>query len=143
MLWHALSIADAARSLPHMLRPRDVLARAGQHQVIRGDDVWLLLACAIVSEVTATISLRFAQGFSRVGPSVIVAAGYGLSFWLFGKVLQRGLPVGVAYGIWCAAGMSLVAIIAAIFLDEPLSWLQVGGLALIIAGITTLQYGAK
>ncbi len=50
--------------------------------VCRPDGVltWLLLAGAILSEVSATISLKLSEGFTRLVPSVIVVVGYGVSF---------------------------------------------------------------
>ncbi|MFW5417225.1 multidrug efflux SMR transporter [Nocardiopsis sp. CNT-189] len=101
----------------------------------------LLLAVAIVAEVTGTISLRFSEGFTRPLPSVVTVLAYGAAFWMLGAALKQGMPVGVAYGIWAAAGVSLVAIIGAVFLGESLSWIQVGGIALVIAGVMALETG--
>jgi small multidrug resistance pump len=39
-------------------------------------------------------------------------------------------------------GVSLVALVGALFLGESLSWIQVTGLALVIAGVVALQSGA-
>jgi small multidrug resistance pump len=104
--------------------------------------VWALLAGAILSEVTATVLLRFSEGFTKLVPSLVVIVGYGTSFLLLSQVLKRGLAVGVAYGIWSAVGVSLVALIGATFLGESLTWLQISGLALIIAGVAAVQSGA-
>ena len=104
--------------------------------------VWVLLAGAIVSEVTATVCLRLSAGFSRALPSVVVVAGYLAAFALLSQVLKRGLPVGVAYGIWSAVGVALVALVGVLFLDEALTWLQVVGLLLVMAGVAALQLGA-
>ena len=38
---------------------------------------WLLLSVAIVAEVIATSALKASDGFSRLGPSLVVVAGYG------------------------------------------------------------------
>jgi small multidrug resistance pump len=105
--------------------------------------VWVLLAGAILSEVMATISLRLSEGFSKAIPSTVVVVGYVLSFVLLAQVLKRGLSVGVAYGIWAAVGVSLVALIGAVFLGESLTWIQVGGLVLVIAGVVAVQSGAS
>jgi small multidrug resistance pump len=105
--------------------------------------VWVLLAGAILSEVLATISLRLSEGFSKAMPSTVVVVGYLLSFVLLAQVLKRGLSVGVAYGIWAAVGVSLVALIGAVFLGESLTWIQVGGLVLVIAGVVAVQSGAS
>jgi len=104
--------------------------------------VWVLLAGAILSEVAATISLRLSEGFTKAVPSTIVVVGYLASFVLLSQVLKRGMAVGVAYGIWAAVGVSLVAVIGAAFLGETLTWVQVGGLALVIVGVVAVQSGA-
>jgi small multidrug resistance pump len=63
----------------------------------------ILLSIAILTEVSATVALRFADGFSRPLPSAIVVVGYGISFWMLALVLQR-LPVGLTYAVWSAPG---------------------------------------
>lgn len=102
---------------------------------------WLLLVGAILAEVTATISLRFSEGFTRLVPSVITAIGYGTAFLLLAQTLKQGMPVGVAYGIWAAVGVSLVAVIGALFLGESLTWVQVAGVLLIIGGVMAIELG--
>jgi small multidrug resistance pump len=54
----------------------------------------------------------------------------------------RGLPVGVAYGTWAALGVTLVAIIGAVFLGESLTAVQIGGLVMVIGGVLALELGA-
>lgn len=102
---------------------------------------WILLTVAIVAEVTATISLRLSDGFSKLAPSVVVVVGYVIAFTALSFALKRGLPLGIAYAIWAAAGIALVALIGALFLDERLTTVQVGGLALVVAGVVALEVG--
>ena len=104
--------------------------------------MWFWLAGAILAEVTGTIALKFSEGFSRVGPSILVVLGYGVAFVALSQALVRGMPVGVAYGVWAALGVTLVALIGAAFLGESLSWIQVGGIALVIGGVLALELGA-
>lgn len=104
--------------------------------------VYLLLAIAIVSEVVGTIALRLSEGFSKVIPAVVVVIGYAAAFVLLARVLAMGLKVGVAYGIWAACGVALVALVGRLFLGETLSWVQVGGIALVISGVVALEFGA-
>ncbi|WP_214405217.1 DMT family transporter [Pseudonocardia lacus] len=104
--------------------------------------VWVLLAGAIAAEVTATISLRLSEGFSRPLPSVIVVVGYVTAFWLLSLVLQRGMAIGVAYAVWAAAGVALVALVGALFLGETLTPVQIGGLVAVIGGVVALELGA-
>ncbi|MGW4463600.1 DMT family transporter [Micromonospora sp. NBC_01796] len=105
--------------------------------------IWILLGAAILSEVSATIALRISEGFSKLVPSVIVVIGYIIAFVLLAEVLKRGMPVGVAYGVWSAIGVALVAVIGAAFLGDSLTWIQVGGLVLVIAGVAALELGAR
>jgi small multidrug resistance pump len=103
---------------------------------------WLLLAGAILSEVTATISLKLSEGFSKLVPSVIVVIGYVCAFVLLSQVLKRGMSIGVAYGIWAAVGVALVALVGALFLGDSLTLVQVGGLVLVGGGVLALELGA-
>ncbi|ALE85789.1 DMT family transporter [Pseudonocardia sp. HH130629-09] len=103
---------------------------------------YLLLAGAIALEVLATINLRLSEGFSRLVPSVLVVTGYIGAFGLLSLVLKAGIPVGLAYGIWAAAGVALVAIIGAVFLGDTLTPVQYGGIALVVTGVLALELGA-
>lgn len=104
---------------------------------------YLLLALAIAAEVTGTVSLKLSDGFSKLGPSVVVVAGYVVAFAALALVLKMGVPVGVAYAIWAAAGVAAVALIGALFLDERLNLTMVGGLALVVTGVVLLELGAE
>jgi multidrug transporter EmrE-like cation transporter len=64
---------------------------------------YVLLACAIAFEVTATLAMRASEGMSRLGPSVLVVAGYLISFVFMAKALTS-LNVGPVYAIWSALG---------------------------------------
>ena len=103
--------------------------------------MWIWLAAAIIAEVTGTIALRLSEGFSRLVPSIVVILGYGVAFVALSQALVRGMPVGVAYGVWSALGVTLVALIGALFLGESLSWVQIGGIALVIGGVLALELG--
>ena len=104
--------------------------------------MWFWLAGAIVAEVTGTIALRSSEGFSRLGPSLLVVLGYGLAFFSLSQALVRGMPVGIAYGVWAAIGVTLVALIGAVFFGESLTLVQIGGIVLVIGGVLALELGA-
>jgi small multidrug resistance pump len=100
--------------------------------------VAVLLTIAIASEVAATISLRYSHGFTEPLPSVIVVAGYGVSFFLLSLVLKE-LSVGTTYAIWAGAGTAAIALIGIVALGEPATALKLASIALIIAGVVGLQ----
>lgn len=104
---------------------------------------WLFLVGAIVTEVTATTALKLSEGFTRLVPSIVVIVGYIAAFGMLSQALKRGMGIGVAYGIWAAVGVALVAIIGAVFLGEGMTWLQAAGIALVIAGVLALEMGAQ
>jgi hypothetical protein len=49
---------------------------------------WLCLLVAIISEVVATSALKASQGFTRLGPSLLVVAGYGAAFYFLSLIPQ-------------------------------------------------------
>ncbi len=58
---------------------------------------WAYLMVAILAEVIGTSALKASAGFSRLGPSVLVVAGYGTAFWCLSFAL-RTIPMGIASG---------------------------------------------
>jgi len=52
----------------------------------------LIFFFAVVSEVTATTALKFSEGFTKLIPSLIVVAGYGLSFYLL-SLREKQFPL--------------------------------------------------
>jgi small multidrug resistance pump len=103
---------------------------------------WLLLVGAITFEVTGTLSLRASDGFTKLGWVFPVVTGYLASFVLLGLVLKRGIPVGVAYGVWSALGVVATAVLARYLFGDPLTWIMGSGVALIGAGVVLLELGA-
>ena len=70
---------------------------------------WLYLSIAILAEVVATSSLKAAEGFTRLTPSLIVIFGYGTAFYSLSLTL-RTMQVGTAYAIWSGVGTVLVSL---------------------------------
>ena len=104
---------------------------------------YLYLAAAIVSEVVATSFLKFASGPRNVWWAyIIVAVGYVLSFVLLSLTLRTGVPLGIAYAIWAGAGVVVVAVISWLVFSEALTWQQIVGMVLVIAGVGLLELGA-
>lgn len=100
---------------------------------------WLMLAGAIISEVTATSMLKYTNGFSRPAPSVVVAIGYALSFVLLSRALKLHMQVSIAYAVWSGAGTAAIAVIGVLLLGESLNAAKVVGIALVIIGVVVLN----
>ena len=103
---------------------------------------YLHLAIAIVAEVIATSALKASEGFSRLGPSLVVVAGYGTAFYFLSLTL-RTIPVGIAYAIWSGAGIVLIAAAGWVFYRQALDLPAIIGLALIIAGALVVNLFSK
>lgn len=101
-------------------------------------NAYVYLALAIVAEVVATSALKASEGFTRLGPSLLAAAGYGVAFYLLSLTL-KSVPVGVAYAIWSGAGIVLIALIGWLVLKQPLDLAAMLGMALIVAGVAVIQ----
>jgi small multidrug resistance pump len=101
---------------------------------------WFMLALAIASEVIATTSLKYAEGFTRLWPSIITTVGYLAAFALLSQALKE-VPVSTAYAIWSGVGTATVAVIGIVFLGEPGGVLKTVGIAVIILGVVLLNLG--
>ncbi|HEX3283286.1 MAG TPA: SMR family transporter [Mycobacterium sp.] len=101
--------------------------------------MWVALTGAILFEVVATLALRASEGLRKRIWIVPVTVGYLASFYLLWLTLRLGMHVGIAYGVWTACGVALVAVAAKILFDEPLTWLMALGIALIIGGVLTIE----
>jgi len=99
---------------------------------------WLFLFAAILSEVTATSSLKASAGFTKVIPSVIVVVGYGLSFYFLSLVL-KAIPIGIAYAVWAGLGIVLLALVGWVFFGQSLDTPALIGIALILAGVIIMN----
>ncbi len=101
--------------------------------------MWAALAGAILFEVLGTLSLRASEGFRRRAWIIPVTVAYLASFYLLWLTLGLGMHVGIAYGVWTACGVAIVAVAARFLFNEPLTWLMGLGIALIVAGVLTIE----
>jgi small multidrug resistance pump len=102
---------------------------------------WVLLAVTIGLEVMGSLSLKAA--LDAPGWYVTVVIGYIGAFALLSRVLKLGMAIGVAYGIWGACGVALTALFSALLFGEPLTLPMLGGIALIILGVLTIELGSQ
>ena len=103
---------------------------------------WVLLLAAIFLEVAATLSLRASEGFTKWVWSFPVAVGYIASFILLALVLKKGMPVGIAYGVWSGIGVAATAILGRFLFGDPFTPTMAVGVVLIGAGVFLLEFGS-
>ena len=96
------------------------------------------LLIAIVTDVIATSALKSTEGFSRLGPSVLVVLGYGVSFYFLSLTL-RTIPVGVTYAVWSGVGVTLITIVGWLAFGQKLDTPSLIGIGLIVTGVVVLN----
>jgi small multidrug resistance pump len=102
---------------------------------------WVLLGGAIVTEVSASLSLKAA--LEHPVWFVVVVLGYASAFVLLAFVLRAGMPLGVAYGVWGALGVALTAGFAALLFGETLTPVMLAGIAMVMAGVLAVEIGSQ
>ncbi|UNS96362.1 multidrug efflux SMR transporter [Streptomyces tubbatahanensis] len=102
--------------------------------------VYVTLAGAILAEVLGTTAMKYSDGFSKLVPSLITAAGYVVAFVLLSHTLKT-MSVGTAYAIWSGAGTAVIAMIGMVFIGESVTAAKVLGLLLVICGVVVLNLG--
>lgn len=99
---------------------------------------WLWLVLAIAAEVIATSALKASDGFTRLGPLLIVAVFYGIAFYLLALTL-RVFPIGLAYAIWSGLGIVLISLVGWLWYGQTLDAAALVGLGLIVAGVLVVN----
>lgn len=103
---------------------------------------WLSLALAILCEVAGTSALQASAGFTRPGPSLLVAVGYGLAFYFLSQALTA-IPLGTAYAIWSGVGVALISAIGWVVYGQKLDVAAIVGIVLITGGVLVIHLFSK
>ena len=99
---------------------------------------WLLLLLAISAEVIGTSCLKLSQGFSRPIPTLVVLSAYAISMTLMSRVVQI-LPIGLTYALWSGIGIVAIVLIGLLVYGQEPTQGQLFGMALITAGVVTVN----
>jgi len=105
-------------------------------------NAYVALIIAILAEVVGTSALKACEGFTRLVPSLIVLAGYGLAFF-FLSITVRTIPLGIAYAIWSGLGSALVVLVSCLVFKQGIDAPAVLGISLIIVGCVVLNVFSK
>lgn len=103
---------------------------------------WTLLLIAAALEIVWAVGLKYADGFTRLWPSVGVIIAMIASMGLL-ALAARGLPIGTAYAVWTGIGAAGTAIAGMILFGESASAGRLLCLVLIVAGVVGLKVFAK
>ena len=103
---------------------------------------WLLLLVAGLFEVGWAVGLKYTEGFTRMGPTVLTIGAMVISMALLG-IAVRSLPIGTAYAVWTGIGTVGTVLFGIFVLREPATALRLVCLAMIVAGIAGLKLVTK
>lgn len=103
---------------------------------------WTLLFIAAALEIAWAVGLKYADGFTRLWPSVGTIAAMIGSMGLL-ALAARGLPIGTAYAVWTGIGAAGTAIAGIFLFEESASAARLACLVLIVAGVVGLKFFAK
>jgi small multidrug resistance pump len=95
---------------------------------------YVFLVLAIVAELFATASLKKANGFTVLLPSLTSVAGYTLSAFFLSWALKQ-IPIGVAYSVWASLGIVCTTLIGYYMYSQKLDLAGFIGIFLILVGV--------
>jgi quaternary ammonium compound-resistance protein SugE len=99
---------------------------------------WIWLTLAGLLEIVWAIGLKYTEGFTRLGPSLVTGAAM-LGSVYFLALAVRSIPIGTGYAVWTGIGAVGVAILGMMLFNEPRDLLRIGSIMLIVAGIAGLK----
>lgn len=99
---------------------------------------WILLAFAIVIEVTGTNCIKASEGFTKPIPTVIAIIAFVCSLYLL-SIISKILPIGIVYAVWSGIGIVLTSIIAYFIFGQKLTLTDFIGIGLILVGVLVIN----
>ncbi len=100
---------------------------------------WTYLFVAGLLEMGWAIGLKYTEGWTRLGPSLLTVIGMIASFYFLSLAL-RELPVGTAYAVWTGIGAVGTAILGIVIFGESRDLLKILFLMMIIGGVAGLRF---
>ena len=99
---------------------------------------YILLAFAIVLEITGTRLVKDTAGFTRWIPSIICLLTICFSYYLMSHVVIF-IPVGITYATWSGLGITAITIIGIYKYNQIPNVPTIIGLILIIVGVVIVN----
>lgn len=103
---------------------------------------WIALLIAGLLDVGWAISMKYAEGYTRLGWSLVSLLLLAAFVFLLGRALQV-LGVGVAYTVWTGIGAVGTLSLGVLLFNEALNPMKVAGIALVLVGIAALKFAPE
>jgi quaternary ammonium compound-resistance protein SugE len=99
---------------------------------------WVLLIVAGILDVLWAVSMKYAEGYTRLGWSVVSLLLLAAFVFLLGRSLQV-LPVGTTYAVWTGVGAIGTVLMGVALFNESLDPIRLSAIGLVVAGIAILK----
>lgn len=103
---------------------------------------YLFLAAAIIFETIGTSCLKKSEQFTKLYPTLIFIVSMATSFYMLTQAL-KGIPIGIAYAVWSAAGIILISSIGYFVFKESLDFPAILGISFILIGVMIINLFSK
>ncbi len=128
----------------------DRMSRSPTRRAVPGEDKttpevilsWFFLVVAGLFETVWAVGLAYTRGFTRIGPTLAVAAAMIASMWLL-AIATRTIPIGTAYAAWVGIGVVGTAIVGIVHFGDPITPLRAVCLIALVAAIAGLELTAR
>ncbi|HCS22107.1 MAG TPA: QacE family quaternary ammonium compound efflux SMR transporter [Rhodospirillaceae bacterium] len=100
------------------------------------------LGAAIVLEVAGTTFLQMSEQFTKLVPTLLMAACYLVAFYFLTLAIKT-IPIGLAYAIWSGLGILLISAIGYVLFRQSLDVAAMIGLGFIVAGVIIVNVFSK
>lgn len=99
---------------------------------------WIILLIGSICEVGWLIGMKYADGFTRLWPSVIMVFFMAASVGCLGLAV-KDIPAGTAYAVWTGGSVAAVTVVGVYLFGEPATLLRIGSILLILIGMVGLR----
>ena len=103
---------------------------------------WVYLILAIITDVIGTAAMKESHGFTKIVPSIVMLAFYGLAF-AFLTLAVKKIDVSTGYAIWAGMVTALVATVGILYFKEPATAIKIASIALIVLGVIGLTLAER
>lgn len=101
---------------------------------------WVILMIGSLCEVGWLVGMKYADGFTRFWPSVIMLFFMIASVGCLGLAVKT-IPAGTAYAVWTGGSVAAVTVVGVYLFNEPTTAWRLASIMLIVAGIVGLRLG--
>ena len=100
---------------------------------------WIALVTAGLLDVGWAVSMKYAEGYTRLGWTIVSLLLLAAFVYLLGRALQV-LEIGVAYTVWTGIGAVGTLAMGVLLFGEALSPMKIAGIVLVMIGIAALKF---